>query len=49
VRAAVPAATVTITNTRRNFQRVAVSTGDGVYTAASLTPGDDRLDVEPIE
>jgi len=44
--AAVPGATVTVTNTRTNVQRVAVSSGNGVYTAASLAPGDYRLDVE---
>ncbi len=44
--AAVPGATVTVTDVRRNFQRLAVSSGDGVYTAAGLAPGDYRLDVE---
>src|SRR6185369_17720549 len=44
--AAVPGATVTVTNTRTNFQRVTVSTTDGFYTAASLAPGDYRVDVE---
>ena len=44
--AAVPGATITVTDTRTNLQRVAVSSGDGVYTAASLAPGDYRLDVE---
>ena len=44
--AAVPGATITITDSRTNLQRVAVSSGDGVYTAASLAPGDYRLDVE---
>src|SRR6476661_8786456 len=44
--AAVPGATITVTDTRTNLQRVAVSTGDGVYTAASLAPGDYRLDLE---
>src|SRR5215510_9524482 len=44
--AAVPGATITVTETRTNRQRIAVSTGDGVYTAASLAPGDYRLDVE---
>src|SRR6476661_2203363 len=42
---AVPGATITVTDIRTNLQRVAVSSGDGVYTAASLTPGDYRLDV----
>ena len=44
--AAVPGATITVTDTRTNVQRVVVSSGDGVYTAASLAPGDYRLDVE---
>src|SRR5215475_8756150 len=44
--AAVPGATVTVTNTQTNFQRVAVSTGEGIYTAASLAPGEYRLEVE---
>src|SRR5262245_33935396 len=44
--AAVPGATITITDTRTNRRRVAVSTSDGIYTAASLAPGDYRLDVE---
>jgi hypothetical protein len=43
--AAVPGATITVTATRTNRQRVVVSTGDGVYTAASLPPGEYRLDV----
>ena len=44
--AAVPGATITVTETRTNLQRVVVSTGDGVYTAASLAPGEYRLDIE---
>ena len=44
--AAVPGATITVTETRTNLQRVAVSSRDGVYTAASLAPGEYRLDVE---
>ena len=44
--AAVPGATITVTDTRTNFQRVAVSSGEGIYTAAGLAPGDYRLDVE---
>ena len=44
--AAVPGATITVTDTRTNLQRVVVSTGDGVYAAASLAPGDYRVDVE---
>src|SRR5262245_27187943 len=43
---AVPGATITVTEMRTNLQRVAVSTGDGIYTAASLAPGEYRLDVE---
>ena len=43
---AVPGATITVTEIRTNLQRVAVSTNDGIYTAASLAPGDYRLDVE---
>ena len=46
VGAAVPGATITVTETRTNLQRVVVSTGDGIYTAASLAPGHYRLDVE---
>jgi hypothetical protein len=44
--AAVPGATITVTDIRTNLQRVVVSTGDGVYTAPSLAPGEYRLDVE---
>jgi carboxypeptidase family protein/TonB-dependent receptor-like protein len=44
--AAVPGATITVTDTRTNLQRVAVSTGEGIYTVASLSPGEYRLDVE---
>jgi len=44
--AAVPGATITVTETRTNRQRVIVSTSDGLYTAASLAPGDYRLNVE---
>ncbi|HET9569347.1 MAG TPA: carboxypeptidase-like regulatory domain-containing protein, partial [Vicinamibacterales bacterium] len=44
--AAVPGATITVTETRTNLQRVTVSTDDGVYTAPSLAPGEYRLDVE---
>ena len=42
----VPGATITITNLRTNLQRLAVSTGDGVYAAASLAPGAYRVAVE---
>src|SRR5262245_44814214 len=44
--AAVPGATITVTEIRTNLQRVVVSTGDGVYTAASLAPGTYRIDVD---
>ena len=44
--AAVPGATITVTEMRTNLQRVVVSTGEGVYTAASLAPGEYRLDIE---
>jgi len=44
--AAVPGATITVTETRTSVQRIAVSTGDGIYTAASLAPGQYRLEVE---
>src|SRR5262245_42030474 len=44
--AAIPGATITVTDARTNLQRVVVSTGDGVYTVASLAPGEYRLDVE---
>ena len=44
--AAVPGATITVTETRTNLQRVVVSTADGVYTAASLAPGEYRLEIE---
>ncbi|PWT84988.1 MAG: hypothetical protein C5B57_03825, partial [Blastocatellia bacterium] len=44
--AAVAGATVTVTNADTSQQRVVVSTADGVYTAASLAPGEYRIDVE---
>jgi hypothetical protein len=43
---AVPGATVAVTNIATNQQRVVTSTGDGVYTAASLPPGSYRIDIE---
>src|SRR5580765_8718204 len=43
--AAVPGATITVTETRTNLQRVVVSTREGVYTAAGLAPGEYRLDI----
>ena len=44
--AAVPGATVTVTDVNTNLQRIIVSSGEGVYTAPSLAPGDYRVDVE---
>src|SRR5258705_13631152 len=44
--AAVPGATVTVTNVATNRQRVVVSTPDGVYTAPSLASGEYRIDVD---
>jgi carboxypeptidase family protein len=44
--AVVAGATVTVTNVGTNRRRVAVSTGDGVYTAPSLASGDYRIEVE---
>src|SRR6478735_166711 len=44
--AAVPGASITVTETQTNRQRIVVSMGDGVYTAASLAPGEYRLDLE---
>ena len=43
--AAVPGATITVTETRTNRQRVVVSTANGIYTAPSLAPGDYRVAV----
>ena len=44
--ASIPGATVTVTNVATNLRRVAVTTGDGVYTVPSLAPGEYRIDVE---
>jgi hypothetical protein len=44
--AAVPGATITVTNIETNQQRVSVTTTDGVYTTPSLAPGEYRVDVE---
>jgi hypothetical protein len=44
--AAVPGATVTVTDVNTHLQRISVSSGEGVYTAPSLAPGDYRVDVE---
>ena len=43
--AAVPGATITLTNTATNLQRVVVSTSDGVYAAPSLAPGEYRVEI----
>src|SRR5690348_14729558 len=42
---AVPGATVVVTEMATNRQRLLVSTGDGVYTAPSLAPGNYQIDV----
>src|SRR5262249_33480788 len=44
--AAIPGVTITVTERRTNLQRVVVSNGDGVCPAASLGPGEYRIDVE---
>ena len=44
--AAVPGAAITVTELRTNRQRVVVTTSDGIFSAASLAPGEYRLDVE---
>jgi outer membrane receptor protein involved in Fe transport len=44
--AAVRGARVTVTNVETRQERVVTSSGDGVYTAASLPPGAYRVDVE---
>src|ERR1044072_8789861 len=43
---AVPGVSVTVIDTATNAQRVVVTTGDGAYTAASLPPGEYRINVE---
>ena len=43
---AVPGVTVTVIDVATNRQRVVITTEDGVYTAASLPPGEYRIDVE---
>jgi hypothetical protein len=43
---AVPGATITVTETRTNRQRVVVSTHSGTYSVASLAPGEYRLHIE---
>jgi hypothetical protein len=44
--AAVPGATITVTHVDTNRKRVLTSSGEGVYVAPGLAPGDYRLDVE---
>jgi Carboxypeptidase regulatory-like domain/TonB dependent receptor len=44
--AAVPGATVTVTDVNTNRRRVVTSSAAGVYTVPSLAPGDYRVDVE---
>lgn len=44
--AAVPGATITVTDVSTNRQRVVTSSGDGGYTAPSLGPGEYRVAVE---
>ncbi|HTK29136.1 MAG TPA: TonB-dependent receptor [Vicinamibacterales bacterium] len=44
--APVPGATVTVTDVATNQRRVVVTTSEGAYTAASLRPGEYRLDVD---
>jgi hypothetical protein len=43
--AAVPGATVTVTSLDTNRPRIVTSSGDGVYTAASLAPGVYRIHI----
>jgi outer membrane receptor protein involved in Fe transport len=43
--APVPGAAVTVTNLNTNRQRTVPSSGEGVYTAPSLAPGDYRIEV----
>jgi hypothetical protein len=44
--AAVPGATLTATDIRTNISRVTVSTSDGVYSFASMSPGEYRIALE---
>ena len=44
--AAVPGATVTVTDVATNRQRVVTSSGEGIYTAPSLAPAEYRIEVE---
>lgn len=42
---AIPGATITVSDTRTNLQRVVVSTTEGLYAAPGLAPGEYRLDI----
>src|SRR6185295_14868347 len=44
--AAVPGASVTVTEVGTNRQRLSISSAEGVYTAPSLAPGEYRVDVD---
>jgi Carboxypeptidase regulatory-like domain/TonB dependent receptor len=44
--AAVPGATVTVTNVDTNIPRVVISTSNGAYTAPGLLPGTYQIDVQ---
>jgi len=44
--AAVPGATVTVTDVNTNRQHIVTSSAQGMYTVPSLAPGDYRVDVE---
>src|SRR5215467_4488883 len=44
--AAVPGATITVTDVGTNRQRVVTSSREGIYAAAGLTPGTYQVDVE---
>src|SRR5262252_9646985 len=46
--AAVPGATIIVTNFGTNRQRVVTSSREGIYVAAGLTPGVYRVDVELV-
>jgi protocatechuate 3,4-dioxygenase beta subunit len=43
--AAVPGATVTVTQLETNRQRIVTSSSNGVYATANLAPGDYRVDI----
>ena len=44
--AGVPGATITVTDVGTNRQRVVISSREGIYAAAGLTPGVYQVDVE---